>query len=111
VEGEIAILSDGEQAIQFITTIDAQKLRCPDLVIIDLSLPKKTGREVLEFIRGSVRCREVPVLILSSSDAPQDRDDAARLGATQYICKPSRLDEFLSLGAIFKTVLGGISGT
>jgi DNA-binding response OmpR family regulator len=47
----------------------------------------------------------MPVVVLSSSDAERDKADAARLGASQYVRKPSRLDEFMKLGAIFKKVL------
>ena len=107
VEGELIVLTDGEKAIQFIRALDAQPVDCPDLAIVDLNLPKKPGREVLECIRLSARCRHVPVVILSSSDAQQDRADAVRLGATRYIRKPSELDEFLKLGVIFKAVLTG----
>jgi DNA-binding response OmpR family regulator len=57
-------------------------------------------------MRRSEKCREVAVIILSSSDAVQDRAEAARLGASLYIRKPSRLEEFLNLGAIFKETLG-----
>jgi DNA-binding response OmpR family regulator len=106
VEGEITIFNDGETAIQFVQSIDAQEFACPDLVIIDLNLPKRPGREVLQSVRLSVNCRQAPVVILSSSDAARDRADAARLGADLYIRKPSRLDEFLSLGAIFREILG-----
>jgi chemotaxis family two-component system response regulator Rcp1 len=105
VEGEITIFTDGEAAIQFVQSVDAQEFACPDLVIIDLNLPKKPGREVLECLRLSVTCDQVPVVILSSSDAAQDRADVARLGASRYIRKPSRLEEFLSLGAIFRETL------
>ena len=58
---------------------------------------------------ASARCRHIPVVILSSSDAERDKADAARLGASRYIRKPSRLAEFLSLGAIFKAALTALS--
>ena len=106
VEGELTIFADGEKAIQFIQALDTLPAECPDLVIIDLNLPRRPGREVLECIRNTERCRLVPVLILSSSNTQQDRADAARLGASGYIRKPSRLEEFLGLGAIFKETLG-----
>ena len=106
VEGELLVIDDGEMAIEFIQALDADlSAACPGLAIIDLNLPKKPGREVLERMRLSQRCRHIPVMILSSSDAERDRADAARLGATRYIRKPSRLEEFLSLGAIFKAAL------
>jgi DNA-binding response OmpR family regulator len=106
VHGELIVLTDGESAIQFIRSLDAQGVECPDLVILDLNLPKKPGREVLECMRQSVTCSLVPVVILSSSDAAVDRAETTRLGASRYIRKPSRLDEFMSLGAIFKAMLG-----
>jgi len=106
-EGELVIATDGESAIQFIDLMDSQQVECPHLVIIDLNLPKRSGREVLVRMRRSARCGKVPIVILSSSDVQQDKADAARLGATQYLRKPSRLDEFLDLGRIFKDILGG----
>jgi DNA-binding response OmpR family regulator len=107
VDGELIILTDGDSAIQFIRSLDAQRAGCPDLLILDLNLPKKPGRAVLECVRQSVTCSLMPVVILSSSDAAVDRAETARLGASLYIRKPSRLDEFMSLGAIFKTMLRG----
>lgn len=105
VEGELIVIADGEKAIEFIQAIDAAAAPCPDLAIVDLNLPKKPGREVLEQMRMSERCRHIPVVILSSSDAERDKADAARLGASRYIRKPSKLDDFLNLGGIFKAAL------
>ena len=56
-------------------------------------------------MRQSERCRHIPVVILSSSDAERDKADAVRFGASRYIRKPSKLDDFLSLGAVFKAAL------
>jgi chemotaxis family two-component system response regulator Rcp1 len=105
VEGEMAIFIDGENAIAFIEAMDSGSIACPDLVIIDLNLPKRPGREVLECMRLSERCSKVPVVILSSSDADEDKADAGRLGASCYLRKPLHLDEFLSLGAVFKATI------
>jgi two-component system, chemotaxis family, response regulator Rcp1 len=70
-----------------------------------LNLPKRSGQEVLERMRQSLKCHEIPVVILSSSDAKRDVADAERLRASQYIRKPTRLEEFLRLGTIFKDAL------
>jgi len=99
------VISDGEKAIQFIESVDAQMAGCPDLAIIDLNLPKRSGREVLESLRHSAKCGKVPIIVLSSSDALTDRADAARIGATRYIRKPTRLEAFLSVGAVFKEII------
>ena len=108
VRGELTVFVDGERAVDFIAALDAQPLQCPDLVIIDLNLPKKPGREVLSSLRLSAHCGKVPAIILSSSDAQDDQADAAKFGATRYLRKPSRLDDFLALGAIFKATLTGL---
>jgi CheY-like chemotaxis protein len=105
-QGELTAVSDGETAINLIQSFDREpRTECPDLVIIDLNLPRRSGREVLEAMRRSERCRGIPVVILSSSDAIQDKADAARLGATRYIRKPSRLEDFLALGATFREII------
>jgi CheY-like chemotaxis protein len=105
VEGELLVLKDGEEAIRMIQEIESERMNCPDLFIIDLNLPKKPGREVLEQVRQGLICRRTPVVALSSSDSQQDQDDASRLGVSRYMRKPSRLEEFISLGAIFKEMI------
>jgi two-component system, chemotaxis family, response regulator Rcp1 len=102
---KLLVLSDGEQALKLIARAETGEVACPELVILDLNLPKADGRQVLQRMRASSRCSSVPVVILSSSEAPEDIDQAKRLGATRYLKKPSNLDAFLSLGAIFKDLL------
>jgi len=103
--GDLVGITDGDSAIRFIESLDSQPGACPDLVILDLNLPKCNGLEVLKAMRRSVKCRNTPVVILSSSDLPQDKDESLRLGASRYIRKPHRLAEFLALGAIFQGLM------
>ncbi len=104
----LRIFDDGEKAVEFVEDVDRDEtVPCPHLVLLDLNLPKKTGAEVLERVRGSHRCGNVPVIILTSSDSPKDREQVARLGATRYFRKPSRLAEFMRLGDLVREVLDG----
>jgi DNA-binding response OmpR family regulator len=84
----------------------SKQTRCPDLIILDLNLPRKPGRDVLKSIRAGNQCAQVPIVVLTSSNNEQDRYDAKRLGASLFLHKPSRLREFLELGRIFKAILG-----
>jgi CheY-like chemotaxis protein len=102
----LRVLDDGEKAVDFIEEVDRnQKMKCPQLLLLDLNLPKKTGAEVLERVRKSERCGHIPVIVLTSSDSPKDKEQTARLGATHYFRKPSRLAEFMRLGEVVRNLL------
>jgi DNA-binding response OmpR family regulator len=105
VPGELIVISDGETAIRFIESFDEFDTRCPDLVILDLNLPKAPGLSVLRTMRRSMKCRDVAVVILSSSEVQNEKDAAAQFGADRFIRKPMLLEEFLSLGAVFRSLL------
>jgi CheY-like chemotaxis protein len=77
----------------------------PQLIILDLNLPCHDGIEILQRVRAMGELNHVPVVILTSSDSPRDRKIATELGATRYLRKPSSLEQFLELGAVFKELL------
>ena len=106
LEFDLRVFEDGEQAAEFIAGLDRdQTVPCPDLLLLDLNLPKKDGEQVLARLRQSSRCARAPVLIVTSSDSPDDKARVARLGATQYFRKPSQLDDFMKLGPLVKDLL------
>jgi len=104
VRADVYVLSDGEKAMRFVDT-DAKALPSPDLVILDLNLPRKTGREVLQHIRKNEILSSARVVVLSSSDAPKDMEESLRLGITKYIRKPSSLVEFMSIGGVLRELV------
>ena len=69
----------------------------PDVVLLDLNLPKKDGREVLQEIKGDPALRTIPVVILTSSEAERDIAGAYALQANCYITKPVDLDQFITV--------------
>lgn len=87
---------DGEEAIQFLrrrgSYSDAPR---PDVVLLDLNLPKKDGREILAEIKEDPTLREIPVIILTTSQAEQDVFKAYKLHANCYLTKPIDVDEFI----------------
>ena len=99
------ILDDGEQAFHFIDDADEGKEGCPHLLILDLNLPRRTGKEVLMYLRQSRICAQVPVLIVTSSTV--DEAEMKRLGGNGYFRKPTDYDEFMKVGALLlATILG-----
>jgi CheY-like chemotaxis protein len=102
VDFKITVAEDGEAAINLLSSNAVQ----PDIVLLDLNMPKRSGGEVLDSLRKNAR-KDLPVLVLTSSDSPADREEAMRLGATRYIRKPTGLDEFLEIGATIKELTSG----
>jgi CheY-like chemotaxis protein len=92
--------------VAFINRLDVDsKIPCPDLLLLDLHLPKRNGREVLKHLRASERCGQTPVVVLTSSDSPSDRPEVENNAAVRYFRKPSSLGEFMQLGVIVRAVI------
>jgi len=77
----------------------------PDLLLLDLNLPKVDGRQILSEFRKHPGCSESPVIAVTSSDAPRDRERMAELGVARYFRKPMEFDAFLQLGALVRDVV------
>jgi CheY-like chemotaxis protein len=107
VKAQIRVLTDGEEAFRFLDEVESGKVEPPALFVLDLNLPRVPGWQVLERIRRSPVCRDIAVVVLSSSSADADRQDAVRLGASRYITKPSDLDEYLTVGKQIAPFLSG----
>ena len=89
---------DGVEAMEFLTRTgrfgDAPS---PDLMLLDLNLPRRDGREVLELVKGDPALRHIPVLVLSTSASEADVISSYRRHANCYLTKPADLDEFLEV--------------
>lgn len=106
---ELRVLNDGEEALAFIDEVEKDSTHpCPELFLLDLHLPKYDGDSILERLRTSKRCGDTPVILLSSSDAPQDHARAQMHAAVRYFRKPADLTEFMKLGKVIKTFFNGV---
>lgn len=104
---QLTVQTDGEEMLTFIQRIESGEIPCPDIVLLDLNLPKHGGEALLKRMRDSPKCKGVPVVIVTSSDSPKDRETTSLLGASGYFRKPTDFDEFLELGAIVKAIVDG----
>jgi CheY-like chemotaxis protein len=71
--------------------------RHPELILLDLNLPRMSGRELLALVRSQPETASIPVVVLTSSNHPRDRADCVALGATAYELKPGDLDSLLQV--------------
>ena len=104
IECPLHVVWDGREVLEYISEVGphAQSL---GLIILDLNLPRHGGIEVLQRLHETEGLAHVPVVVLTSSDSPRDRTVANELGAACFLRKPSNLEQFLSLGGVFKRLL------
>lgn len=94
----ISVVKDGKEAMDFLnkenkyTTVET-----PDLLLLDINLPKKNGHEVLQYIKGNENLRQIPVVILTTSSADKDINKSYSNYVNCYITKPVDVNDFLSI--------------
>lgn len=90
-------VQDGEEAMHFLRHDGGfQSSPKPDLIFLDLNLPRMTGFDVLAEMRHDVSLQGIPTVVLTSSSAPSDRARSMALGANEYILKPTDFDRLLN---------------
>ena len=84
----LEVAGDGEQALERLARARFDPGGPPQLVLLDLKMPRMDGLEVLRRIRADEAAAGLPVVVLTSSERQEDREEALRLGATWFVCKP-----------------------
>ena len=101
---EVSVVEDGMEAVEFLQRegrfADAPR---PDLVLLDLNLPRLSGREVLARIKADPGLRRIPVIVLTTSEAQEDVLGAYDLHANSYVPKPVDLDRFMAVMGVIQT--------
>jgi CheY-like chemotaxis protein len=101
ISNPIFVVSDGQEAIEYLRGdgrfADRDQYPLPCLLILDLKMPRKTGLEVLEWLRTHPMVRTLPVIVLTSSAQPEDIDRALHLGANAFVVKPSSIETRVEL--------------
>lgn len=94
----LTTIQDGADAMEFLRSLSTSSQLSPDLILLDINLPRVDGTTILDLLRSEPDLQEIPVILLSSSRSPFD---AARVGGIKrsiFIVKPSDLDEFMEIG-------------
>ena len=103
---ELTILDNGWDALEFVRRQGSfAGAALPDLVVLDLNLPRNDGAEILETMRAGDPFSAVPVAVLTSSSSSRERARVENLNIECFIVKPSNLDAFLKIGAILRDIL------
>lgn len=98
IENEIFVVEDGLEAMKFLKNEEEyDNVQKPDIILLDLNLPRKDGREVLKEIKKDNVLKLIPVVILTTSHAEEDILGTYKNNANCYITKPVDLDQFISV--------------
>lgn len=102
----LRLAKDGEEALDLVCRAEGGEFPL-DLMLVDLNLPRYDGGQVVTAVRSGVRLRETPIILLTSSDSPHDRQRLIELGANFYFRKPSDLRSFMEIGQMVRNVMEG----
>jgi len=98
---KLYLANDGQEALDFLMNLDKftdkEMFPRPDLILLDINMPRKDGKEVLKEIRGNLDLKIIPVIMLTTSDQEKDIIDSYNLGVNAYISKPVRIADFINV--------------
>ena len=97
VRHRLTLIRDGEEALEFLLRKANLPAPAPDLVLLDLGLPKLDGRQVLARVKASDELKSLPIVIMTSSDDEEDRVQSELLGVDGFIIKPVDLEKFIQV--------------
>lgn len=92
IKSDISVVNNGEEAISLLNKLESENL--PDLILLDINLPKITGVEVLKRIKLNTLIKSIPVIVFTSSDSSLDMEDSYQYGADHFIRKPNNINDF-----------------
>jgi CheY-like chemotaxis protein len=101
VAAQVQVVNDGEQAMHYLSGSNSfserERFPLPSLILLDLKLPRKSGIEVLEWVRSRPGLRRIPVVMLTSSKQTVDINRAYELGVNAYLVKPVNFDGLVDM--------------
>lgn len=94
---KISVVKDGEKAIDFVNkTAEYAHTESPDLILLDINLPRKSGQEVLQYIKTNGNLKHIPVIMLTTSSSEKDINQSYNNFANCYITKPVEAEDFIN---------------
>ena len=98
IQNNLQVIMDGEEAMDYLFQRGRhRKAQLPDIILLDLNLPRISGREILKSLKKDKHRRRIPVIILSSSEAASDVQESYQLHANCFLTKPVKLENFMDM--------------
>jgi CheY-like chemotaxis protein len=107
----LQVLESRQRALHFFDQLAGEDIRCPDLLLLDYTLPGLDTRELLQWMRAVPACRRLRIVVMTGSDDPTVAAEALALGADAFFQKPVGFQRFMALGDLIKVVVFGHTHT
>jgi CheY-like chemotaxis protein len=104
---ELHVIDNGDRAIDYVNQLAHEERRSPTLMLLDLNLPQRDGREILQRVKAILYGSDIRVVVVTSSTNLTDRRETLAMGADAYFEKPNHLNEFMQLGDLIKHLVYG----
>ncbi len=100
---DLQVIENGDHAMEYVNQLShEERRRSPTIMLLDLNLPQRDGREILQRVKSIPQGSDVRVVVVTSSNNPTDRRETLAMGADAYFTKPYHLNEFMALGNLIK---------
>ena len=104
----LQVIDNGDRAMDYVNQLaHEERRRSPTIMLLDLNLPQRDGREILQRVKAIPHGSDVRVVVVTSSNNAADRQETLALGADAYFVKPYHLTEFMQLGDLIKSLACG----
>jgi CheY-like chemotaxis protein len=97
IKNKVSVIKDGDAAIKYLEKVKEGEGTVPDLILLDINLPKIDGKEVLTYIKNDGHLKKIPVVMLTTSSSENDISDAYSNHANCYITKPVDINKFFDI--------------
>ena len=105
---ELQVIDNADHALEYVNQLTyKERYRSPTIMLLDLNLPQRDGREILQRVKAIPQGSDIRVVVVTSSNDPTDRRETLALGADAYFVKPYHLNEFMQLGDLIKNLVFG----
>jgi chemotaxis family two-component system response regulator Rcp1 len=104
---ELHVIDNGDRAIDYVNQLAHEERRSPTLMLLDLNLPQRDGREILQRVKAIPHGSDIRVVVVTSSTNLTDRRETLAMGADAYFEKPNHLNECMQLGDLIKHLVYG----
>jgi CheY-like chemotaxis protein len=100
---ELHVIDNGDHAMEYVNQLaHEERRRSPTIMLLDLNLPQRDGRELLQRVKSIPQGSDIRVVVVTSSTNPTDQQETLAMGADAYFVKPYHLNEFMQLGDLIK---------